>query len=183
MLQVVSARWRTTVASAVATLLTNVACASSDPAPPVPQSESGPLAGLTDAHNAERSITADGLPPLRWDDELAGVAQSWSDKLARDGCSLEHSSGPYGENLFWASGSVDADDVVDAWVSEKLDYTLSPSGNEELCTGVCGHYTQVVWRDTERLGCGVAACTNGRSGQVWTCNYDPPGNYYGELPY
>ena len=39
-----------------------------------------------------------------------------------------------------------------------------------------GHFTQVVWAATERVGCGVAQC-NGMD--VWVCNYDPPGNLEG----
>ena len=45
----------------------------------------------------------------------------------------------------------------------------------------CGHYTQVIWRNTQRVGCGVAVCPNGA--EIWTCNYDPPGNYLGQNPY
>ncbi|CAH1441532.1 unnamed protein product [Lactuca virosa] len=46
---------------------------------------------------------------------------------------------------------------------------------------MCGHYTQVVWRNSVRLGCARVQCNN----DAWfvTCNYDPPGNYVGEKPY
>jgi len=45
---------------------------------------------------------------------------------------------------------------------------------------VCGHYTQIVWRDTKQVGCGVAR-DNRR--EIWVCNYDPPGNWVGHRPY
>ena len=37
-----------------------------------------------------------------------------------------------------------------------------------------GHFTQVVWKDTRQLGCGVAMCDGG---EIWVCNYSPPGNF------
>jgi len=48
------------------------------------------------------------------------------------------------------------------------------------CKGMCGHYTQIVWRDTKELGCGVA---RGGDREIWVCDYSPPGNYQGRLPY
>jgi hypothetical protein len=35
----------------------------------------------------------------------------------------------------------------------------------------------VVWRGTERVGCGTATC-NGLD--LFVCNYDPPGNVQGQ---
>lgn len=152
------------------------------PAPTTgPQPESGTLAGITAAHNAERAVTGGGLPALTWDDDLAGVAQAWSNHLAEQGCGLVHSSSGYGENLYWTSGTATPEEVVEAWVSEKADYTYSRVGSDGECSAVCGHYTQVVWEDTRRVGCALAECPNG--GEVWTCNYDPPGNYLSEFPY
>jgi hypothetical protein len=39
-----------------------------------------------------------------------------------------------------------------------------------------GHFTQLVWVGTQRLGCGVAQCADM---DVWVCRYDPPGNVQG----
>ncbi len=44
----------------------------------------------------------------------------------------------------------------------------------------CGHYTQVVWHSTETVGCGKASCG---SEEVWLCNYNPSGNWFGQKPY
>lgn len=41
----------------------------------------------------------------------------------------------------------------------------------------CGHYTQVVWANTKRVGCAAAECRNG--GTFVVCSYDPPGNMDG----
>ncbi|KAF6026089.1 CRISP3 [Bugula neritina] len=37
-----------------------------------------------------------------------------------------------------------------------------------------GHYTQMVWAETTRIGCGVQTC-NG-STPFYVCNYGPSGN-------
>jgi hypothetical protein len=106
-----------------------------------------------------------------------------------EGCSLVHSGGPYGENLaFFGGQRATAQAVVDLWASEKTCYTYGPFERGDRCTaacndsGGCGHYTQLVWRNTNVIGCGVATCTSGDS-EVWVCNYDPPGNFVGEVPY
>ena len=149
----------------------------------VPRSdpEPGRLAGMTAAHNAVRAGL--NIAPLTWSPQVAAFAQAWADKLAEQGCVMQHRpyEGPdaqkYGENLFSSWGSApSAVDVVADWVSEAADYDAVTG----TCSGVCGHYTQVVWAASERLGCGMASCGDK---EVWVCNYDPPGNIWGERPY
>ena len=65
------------------------------------------------------------------------------------------------------------------WMSEASSYDYA-SGN----IGSAGHYTQVVWRDTQKVGCGASTCNiQGFDGIYWVCNYDPPGNLVGRRPY
>ncbi|MFN9811079.1 MAG: CAP domain-containing protein [Deltaproteobacteria bacterium] len=155
--------------------------------------ETGRMVGMTEAHNRFRAMAAtdDPLPALIWDTELAAVAQAYSEELARSGCGLMHSSTGYGENLYWQRGlTVSAADVVEGWHAEIACYRYGPFMRGDACdmactrrmnASGCGHYTQVVWRDTRRLGCGMATCSNGA--EIWTCNYDPAGNYLGQEPY
>ncbi|CAN1811414.1 Pathogenesis-related protein PR-1 [Linum perenne] len=123
------------------------------------------------------------LPPLRWDDRLARYATLYANRRRQD-CAMVHSNGPYGENIFWGSGSGAGwtpTHAVSAWVGEKKSYRYwsnSCGGGSEGC----GHYTQIVWRRTVRVGCARVVC-NGGKGVFMTCNYDPPGNYVGEKPY
>ena len=48
--------------------------------------------------------------------------------------------------------------------------------------GTCLHYTQIVWGDTESVGCGLRVCTANSpfvGFTTWTfvvCDYQPPGN-------
>ncbi len=139
--------------------------------------EAGRLEGITAAHNAVRQAASSSIPDLVWDETLAGVAQDYADTLASRGCELEHSDSPYGENIYWTSGSSSADGVVQGWASEQSDYDYATN----TCSRVCGHYTQIVWADSASLGCGVGDCPGG--GEIWVCNYDPPGNWNGEKPY
>ncbi|TVU28883.1 hypothetical protein EJB05_20419, partial [Eragrostis curvula] len=127
--------------------------------------------------NAARAAL--GLPPLLWDERVASYAR-WYAQSRRGDCALVHSSGPYGENLFWGSGTGWAPaQAVGAWLSERPRYNYwSNSCNG----GMCGHYTQIMWRNTRRVGCAMVTCYNGR-GTFITCNYDPPGNYVGVRPY
>lgn len=128
-----------------------------------------------DAHNTARAGL--GLPPLEWSDGLASVAQQWADTLLARGAFQHRPDSSYGENLFEISGArATPADVVGVWVSESRDY--DPRTN--ACRGTCGHYTQVVWRSTRRVGCAAA---RGRGREIWVCNYDPPGNWQGERPF
>ncbi|XOF33116.1 MAG: CAP domain-containing protein [Candidatus Electrothrix sp. YB6] len=142
---------------------------------------------MTAAHNTWRSQVS--VPPLRWSDKLARSAQKWADRLAGNNCTLQHSiSREYGENLYHAGpvtlsdGSaavrkIAAQDVVDFWGSEITHYDYASNS----CHGVCGHYTQVVWKSTTEVGCGAAFC--GNKGQIWVCRYTPAGNMAGQRPY
>lgn len=123
------------------------------------------------AHNARRAEHC--ADPLSWSDELAQVAQAWADEVASRGCTLQHSSGPYGENLAAGSaGTLSPEQVVEMWYGESSQYRYR-GGGFSMQTG---HFTQVVWAETARVGCGMTTC-NGMD--VFVCNYDPPGNVSG----
>jgi pathogenesis-related protein 1 len=127
------------------------------------------------AHNSIRRSV--GVPPLVWSKRLAGFAQEWADYLAAHHQFVHRRNSPYGENLFEITGATASpSEVVNDWAAESKSYQY----RSNTCGGVCGHYTQIVWRDTKRVGC--AASRRGRT-EVWVCNYDPPGNYIGKRPY
>merc|ERR1712190_573524 len=73
-----------------------------------------------------------------------------------------------GENL--ASGVTDAR-AVDMWYRE-IDHTNG--GLTNAYSSATGHYTQVVWRETSRLGCGI-------QGTLLVCQYGTTGNMRGEF--
>lgn len=129
------------------------------------------------AHNNVR--VRNGAKPLKWDRKLALYARRWAKKRKSD-CTLMHSYGPYGENLFWGGrNDWTPTEVVEKWVEE---YKFFNAEKNECQQGqMCGHYTQVLWRDTLRLGCGKARCNDG--GVYFVCTYDPPGNIDNEGPF
>lgn len=147
------------------------------------------------AHNIVR--TAHGLNPLRWSDDLAAYAQEWANQLANtNNCNMRHRpthgrfKQEHGENLWWASPRVWSDGVTEVqnitigrvvkdWADEKPFYNYKTNGCK--AGEQCGHYTQIVWRETTHVGCAYQQC--GDKSQLWVCNYNPPGNYVGERPY
>jgi hypothetical protein len=151
----------------------------------------GPLAGTTAAHNTVRQNLNTTQPPvpgaavqpvpvpplvnLLWDDTVAATAQTWA-----NGCSLSHDpSTPYGENIAWGtSGFITGPSSAVSWADEVRDPGFNYAANE-CPTGSpsfpgCGHYTQVAWATTTKVGCGFASC--GGTDFV-VCRYDPPGNF------
>lgn len=147
-------------------------------AQPRPAEEPARFAGMLAAHNQARQTV--GVPPLQWSAELAATAQRWADTLRGSRCTMRHSRGTgLGENLAWASGqSLTPAQVAAMWVGERRHYDAA----RNTCAPgqVCGHYTQVVWRGTTHVGCGMASCG---TSEVWVCNYAPPGNVVGQRPH
>ncbi|MCA9567371.1 MAG: Fis family transcriptional regulator [Myxococcales bacterium] len=169
------------------TLLFAIACepqpepTAVDPVPTAPatDSEAPGVSGVLAAHNDVR----DGVdvPPLAYDSDLAEVAAAWIEGLDGEGCNLRHDySSPYGENLYWTSATADSLEVVSSWESEVVDYDYAT--NSCAPDQMCGHYTQLVWSTTERVGCAKRQCSGGR-GEIWMCVYDPAGNFSGQRPY
>ncbi|XP_026453261.1 pathogenesis-related protein 1C-like [Papaver somniferum] len=129
------------------------------------------------AHNAARGNVSVGM--VTWDNNLATYAMNYAKQRAGD-CKLIHSEGPYGENIAWGSTSTfTAVELVKLWIAEKSYYNYG--ANTCSIGKVCGHYTQIVWRESIRVGCARIVCNNG--GTFVVCEYDPPGNWDGEYPY
>ena len=146
----------------------------------IPLQEAGKIVTL---HNRIRAEV--GVGPVRWSEEVAAYAQQWADHLASTQCGMEHRprSGRwqqvYGENLFiGTAGHYGTSDAVMAWAGEKNKYYGGPLRPSDW--SAAGHYTQMVWQDTTRIGCATAVCNRWL---IVVCNYDPWGNYLGQSPY
>ena len=153
-----------------------------------PTGEPPELAGITEAHNVVRRGV--GAPDLVWDPDLAVVAKTWADKCIdntppaglidhNDGRS-DNYPGYVGENIYAHSGTARGPAAVQAWADEVADYDYA----SDTCApnAVCGHYTQLVWAASLRLGCGLANCAGLRFPSTIVCNYSPGGNTGGR-PY
>lgn len=127
------------------------------------------------------------LANLSWNTTLATQAQNYANN-----CNYVHSGAPnVGENLYAgavSSGFPSNVEIAAAqnWAGEFPNYNYATMG----CTGQCGHYTQMVWRSTSSVGCGIRNCTTNSPFQPpftnWTlvvCQYSPAGNFSGQRPY
>ncbi|KAF7802829.1 basic form of pathogenesis-related protein 1-like [Senna tora] len=108
-----------------------------------------------DVHNAARAEV--GVGPMAWNETVESYAQNYAIQRIKN-CEMEHSGGPYGENLAENYGNMNGSDAVKFWLTEKpnYDYASNKCVNDE-----CLHYTQIVWRDSNQLGCARAKCNNG----------------------
>jgi uncharacterized protein YkwD len=132
-------------------------------------------ASMLAAHNQVRAQV--GLRPLEWSYSLAAKAQEWADTLIDNNWFFHSHTPGLGESMTLViNGEYVPQQVVAGWVSERRFYDL----RRNQCADMCGHYTQVVWRDTKSVGCAMSR-TDDR--QVWVCEYYPPGNYVGQRPY
>ncbi|VDO05837.1 unnamed protein product [Rodentolepis nana] len=76
--------------------------------------------------------------------------------------------------------------MVEMWYNETKYYSYGSN----YCSRVCGHYTQVVWAKSLKLGCAYKVCS---PFTVWentynsaffvACQYSPAGNFNGQKPY
>lgn len=151
---------------------------------------------LVDMHNAVRAAVnpPNGpIPPLVWDDEVAAVAQAYVDTCP----GLAHNTNRYlpsagsgfgalmGENLAASSGLDVIQTGMNGWSSEQQYFD---HGSRTCQPGaICGHYTQLIWRNSAKVGCGIRTDCDGQGAGGWpniiVCNYYPPGNYGGQPPY
>lgn len=143
-------------------------------------------ARLLAAQNRERE--AAGLPALQWDDALASDAADWGRELAERG-DLEHAADdpddedPQGENLWLGTrGAYTPEEMVGMWAEEKKDFRpgIFPDNSRTGKFEDVGHYTQLMWRATGRVGCALA---DGRPYEVLVCRYREAGNVEGERPF
>lgn len=137
--------------------------------------EPAKMMGMLDAHNKYR--IALNLPLLVWSNDLANSAQKWANELKKKNCLMKHSSrdfrGGAGENIAWNSGFNETPEgVVDRWASEKEYFNFNTRKCDESWDK-CGHYTQVIWRNTKKVGCAMVQCGDE---QIWVCQYWPAGN-------
>ncbi|XP_066999093.2 venom allergen 5 [Anabrus simplex] len=122
-----------------------------------------------------RQPQASNMKKLVWDDEVAKVAQRWADQ-----CTFEHDKCrndprfPVGQSMGWAgyvSDEPDWEEQILDWYNEVKNCNMSilrsytPAG--------VGHYTQIVWAETEVIGCGYRT---DESQTLYVCNYGPSGN-------
>lgn len=139
---------------------------------------------LLAAHNRERAEV--GVPALRWNPALAESASEWARHLAATG-QFEHSPNlpgrpREGENIWGGTkGAFAPEAMVDLWIEEKSEFVMGvfPHNSRSGNVRDVSHYTQLIWRDTTEMGCGIS---EGASEEIIVCRYRGPGNVVGEAP-
>lgn len=167
-----------------------------------------------DQHNVIRCMHQ--LPLFEWDTTLAKRSQKWAKELmkrydANKETYFEHEKTDQGEkkakvngkaageNLH-RSGSSRKEDVnlgaknmakvsLNGWYTEELEFwadgSWSPSKGYVTKPKI-GHLTQVLWKNTKRVGCGFAKSkTKGKADKFYqvlsVCKYQAAGNYIGQF--
>ncbi len=132
-------------------------------------------------HNVERRQR--GVAALTWDSGLAEGAQAYANELAQLNL-LRHSprSGRrgIGENLWMGTRNYFSPSrMVADWASERSMFrpadfpAVSTTGN----WADVGHYTQIIWPGTQRVGCAIGRSA---SSDILVCRYWPSGNIDGQ---
>ncbi|XP_068747361.1 Golgi-associated plant pathogenesis-related protein 1-like [Montipora capricornis] len=151
-------------------------------APPTPPPAVDKVACLA-AHNNKREIH--GSPPLAWDDELEKKAQEWANHLLKID-KLMHATEELqglkqGENLYYAKAvrHKTCEDAMKGWYDDEEGlYNYDNPG----FTFKTGHFTQVVWKSTTKVGVALVA-KRGSDGYMVTyivARYFPAGNILGQ---
>jgi uncharacterized protein YkwD len=156
----------------------------------------GQIDAFVTAHNQARSGPLDPppsppLPPVSWDGILADAAYNYALRCEGSNGLLEHNEnrsadyqalgggGYVGENIYGTSArTVTPEAAVALWMSEASSYDYN-SGS----FGSAGHYTQIVWRASVRIGCAIVDCPALTYHNTVICDYAPGGNITGEKPY
>ncbi|XP_047405755.1 glioma pathogenesis-related protein 1 [Sciurus carolinensis] len=124
---------------------------------------------------------------LTWDPALAKIAKAWAktcqfkhNPQLKSHHSLHPNFTSLGENIWTGSIQLFSESsAISNWYDEIQDYDF----NTRRCTKVCGHYTQVVWANSYKVGCAVQFCPRVSgfeslsNGAHFICNYGPAGNY------
>ncbi|XP_038612064.1 glioma pathogenesis-related protein 1-like [Tachyglossus aculeatus] len=140
-------------------------------------------------HNKLRSEVnppASNMLYMTWDPDLAKTARAWAktcqfkhNVYLKEPKKIHPSFLSVGENIW--TGSLSAFSVssaIQSWYNEVQYYTYKTRS----CTKMCGHYTQVVWATSYKVGCAVQFCPQVSGGKGLTnvahfiCNYGPSGN-------
>ncbi|XP_054480161.1 cysteine-rich venom protein TEL1-like [Anoplopoma fimbria] len=141
---------------------------------------------IVNKHNKLRrgvQPSASNMLEMSWSSEAAVNAQKWANT-----CSMNHSPGSArvistsgcGENLYMSSQEDSWSSAIQSWYDEVKDWRYGVGSTNG---GVVGHFTQLVWYRSNKVGCGVAYCPNSAYKYFYVCQYCPPGNFQYSRPY
>ena len=140
--------------------------------------------------------SASNMRKMVWNEELAATAQRWADQ-----CNFSHDRNRrkldktyVGQNAYLGMNSQNEnlttimskmDEPVQAWYDEVVNNAFDPVDiNPFKFDYTTGHYTAVVWAESEELGCGQVVYKEGDwFKNIVVCNYAMGGNIVGSAMY
>ncbi len=141
---------------------------------------------MLSVHNQERRRF--NLPTLSWDPALAADAARYANQMAGNAI-FRHSAKTTraiasGENLWMGPRRLYSYEVmVGSFLNERKYFRNGAKLPDFSTSGRwqdVGHYTQMIWRGTRKLGCALG---DGRNYEYLVCRYFPAGNVYGKGPF
>ncbi|XP_010125401.1 PREDICTED: glioma pathogenesis-related protein 1-like, partial [Chlamydotis macqueenii] len=121
-----------------------------------------------------------------WDPDLAKTAKAWAKKCLfkhntylRDPGQAHPKFTAIGENIWTGSISLfTVQGAITLWHKEVSNYNYDTNS----CSRTCGHYRQIVWDASYKIGCAVHFCRRVAYSSItnaahFICNYGPSGNY------
>jgi hypothetical protein len=131
---------------------------------------------VLDLHNGAREAL--GVAALDWDEALAADAARYAEDMAKTGLFRHSPRGnraiPSGENGYQV--------MVGSFLEEGKLFRTGGRLPDISTTGRwqdVGHYTQMIWRGTKKVGCALG---EGAQYDYLVCRYFPAGNSYGKGP-
>jgi len=152
------------------------AAASLAAAPPAAAPAAAPAGGgptqaeidsMLSEQNKYRALAGADYPALTWDADLAKGAQAWAAAGHSDHSTALGAFTKYGENIHMSCPHDTPVTACKWWHDEISTYT-----GGDTFGGT--HYTQMVWKSSTKVGCGKGPASCG--GDLWVCQYLPPGN-------
>ncbi|NXM61856.1 CRVP2 protein, partial [Illadopsis cleaveri] len=134
---------------------------------------------IVDRHNALRrevKPTASNMMKMEWCPLAAENAQNWANQCTsrHSPSNLRRTSVLCGENLFMSSAPFSWPNVLQAWYNEEKNFEYGTGAKTK--GAMFGHYTQMVWHNSYKIGCGFAFCSNTTYSYFYVCQYCPAGN-------
>ncbi|XP_055939489.1 CRISP/Allergen/PR-1-like [Argiope bruennichi] len=140
---------------------------------------------------------ASDMLQMVWDDELAAIAQKWADN-----CVYQHDCNdcravedyPVGQNIAYQDwlcsdqrclDTITEEDLEPEWKKVLEDFYMEVEDFDKRVVQkfqqnpgqVIGHFTQLIWSQSWRVGCGFTVFKTGLNyRRFYVCNYGPTGN-------
>lgn len=129
-------------------------------------------------HNQLRALH--GAPPLRLDIDICNKSQHYAEQLANNNNLIQDTDNKffesYGENIYSNMNGLNPEKMVSTWYNEIKEYNYD---NPEEDPGNTGHFTQIVWKNTQTVGFGFAK--NKQNYYYGVAHYYPAGNVMNEF--